>query len=170
MLRKIGGCDYRAWNVKLYEVSMGMSEDEAKRLLKDKYPEPEPKRRAPKRKSKKKIAPVKRKGDQKMTETEKEYASTFLEPLVRSGDLLRYDYEKKKFVLADRCEYTPDFYCVYSTHIEVVEVKGGYANNRGKNARDGRTRWKVAAEENPEFVWKYATKKEDGSWHVEEYV
>ena len=54
--------------MKLCEVSMGMSEDEAKRLLKDKYPEP--KKRKPKDgKHKNKSKPVHRPGRMNKTGT-----------------------------------------------------------------------------------------------------
>ena len=104
-----------------------------------------------------------------MTKTEAEYAEKFLRPALLEGLAVRVDYERVKFVLGDNCVYTPDFYVVWQDRIQVVEVKGGHAEKLGPNTRDGRTRWKVAAEQHPEFEWLYAQRLGDGSWKIEEY-
>lgn len=143
---------------------MGLSEKEAFNILKDKYKPPVQK------KAKKRIKPVKHRHDGKMTKTELEYAQIFLEPQLRASSLVRYEYERKTFILANGCSYTPDFWCVFENHIEIHEIKGGHEENKGLNSRDGKTRWKIAAQENPEFVWKYCRRLESGEWKVEEYL
>lgn len=142
---------------------MGISESAARKILKDKYPPPGGKRTSGK------VRPVKHCHDGQMTMTEKEYAQKYLDPLIRSGELVRYEYERKTFVLADGCTYTPDFWCVFHNHIEVHEIKGGYDENKGNNSREGKTKWKIAAHENPEFVWKFCRKTKNGKWEITLY-
>jgi hypothetical protein len=135
---------------------MGMSEDEAKRLLKDKYPEP--KKRKPKDgKHKNKSKPVHRPG--RMNKTEAIYA----ERLSADRDVLYWKFEPLKFRIAKQTNYTPDFMAVTQNEIWIIEVKGGYERE------DARLKWKTAAEMYPMFRWfiaRYVKKQ----WHVEEYV
>lgn len=143
---------------------MRISEKKARKILKDKYPLP-----VKGCKTGGKARPVKHCHDGTMTFTEQEYAQKFLDPLIKSGELVRYEYERKTFILADGCTYTPDFYCVFISHIEIHEVKGGYEENKGQNSREGHTKWKIAAQENPEFIWKYCRKTKSGDWEINSY-
>lgn len=67
-------------------------------------------------------------------------------------------------------DYTPDFVAwagqVYPL-IVIFEVKG---NLRMKNARDSRTRFRIAAGLYPCFMWVWVTRDHRGQWHEATYT
>jgi len=91
-----------------------------------------------------KTRPVHRPG--KMNATEAKYAA-LLDQLIVAGEIVRYEFERIKFVLADRTTYTPDFYVVCRDHIELHEVKGFLRD-------DANVKFKACADRFPEFIWK----------------
>lgn len=80
-----------------------------------------------------------------MNKTEEKYAG-LLELRRQSGEIIRYEFEKIKFLLADKTTYTPDFYVVFPGHIEFHEVKGFLRD-------DANAKFKIAAAMFPEFRW-----------------
>jgi hypothetical protein len=95
-----------------------------------------------------------------MNKTEQAYASRLL--LMRNaGEIIRFEFEKIKFKLADNTFYEPDFYVVFPDHIEIHEVKGHWED-------DARVKIKVAAEMFPEFKWVGITRKSK-TWLFEEF-
>ena len=71
-------------------------------------------------------------------------------------------FERLKFRLADNTWYTPDFMVVEEGFIVIYEVKGGFTRD------DARAKWKIAADLNPWFIWRWAQWK-DKKWIIEEY-
>lgn len=72
-----------------------------------------------------------------------------------------------KFSLGMGVWYTPDFDFVDADGVTViVELKG---HKQQKNARDSRTRWKVAAAYYPQFRWQWVERKA-GRWITETLV
>lgn len=94
---------------------------------------------------------------------EAEYAGR-LEAERLAGTILEWRYEPMRFRIADRANYTPDFFVLRPDGtIELHEVKGwSQSNERSRIA------WKAAAEINPWFLWCWATKK-GKVWTVERY-
>lgn len=90
-----------------------------------------------------------------MNKTEKRYLDQILEPGVRRGKYTSARFEALKLRLADRTFYTPDFVVINAEtgHIEIHEIKGGYITE------DGRMKWKIAAEQFPEFHWMLVQQK-----------
>ena len=82
-----------------------------------------------------------------MNKTERAYAER-LELLRQAGEIRRWVYEPLRFIMAFKTTYTPDFMVVYSDHIELHEVKGGFVRD------DAIVKFKVAAKLFPEFRWK----------------
>ena len=90
------------------------------------------------------MKPIHRPG--KMNATEAKYA-LHLEGLKAQGVIVRYKFEKIKFILADRTTYTPDFYVLFPGHIEFHEIKGFLRD-------DANVKFKIVADLFPEFRWK----------------
>ena len=94
----------------------------------------------------------------RMNKLEQKYAD-YLWKLKMGKEIVGYQYESIKLVLAPRTTYTPDFLVVYPEHFEVHEVKG-FARD------DAMVKLKVAAQLFPwwrfvlvkwvkgEWVWK----------------
>lgn len=84
-----------------------------------------------------------------MNKTETRYLEHVLDPAIRAGKYTSARFEAIKLRLADRTFYTPDFKVINAEtgHIEIHEIKGGYITE------DGRMKWKIAAEQFPEFRW-----------------
>ena len=78
--------------------------------------------------------------------TEREYAGMLRMKLL-AGEILDYRFEAMKFMLGNRCWYTPDFLVITPTHVELHEVKGGFYRD------DARVKFKAAAEKYPRFSW-----------------
>lgn len=78
-----------------------------------------------------------------------------------------WKYHPEKFSLAPRLTYAPDFLVVPVLHSDqptIYEVKGSW---KMKNARDSRTRLKVAASLFPSFNWIAVTRGNNGVWKFE---
>jgi hypothetical protein len=92
--------------------------------------------------------------------TEEKYAQ-LLELKKRSGEIVDYQYESIKLVLADRTTYLPDFFVTYPTHFEVHEVKGFWRNS-------ARVKIKTAAAQFPHFKF-IAIQLKKGNWLIESF-
>lgn len=105
--------------------------------------------------------------DGELNKTEEAYGQ-YLELLRRAGEILWYQFEPFKLVLAPKTTYTPDFLVqVKSGHLEVHEVKGFWTD-------DARVKIKVAASMFP--VFKFIAVKKAGAddsgmatWSREEF-
>jgi hypothetical protein len=71
-------------------------------------------------------------------------------------------FEGVKFRLADNTWYMPDFMVIEDGGITFYEIKGGFVRDTG------RAKFKIAAEMNPWFTWKWAQYK-DKKWTIETY-
>ena len=82
----------------------------------------------------------------------------------RRGTILCWLFEPITFRLADKTRYTPDFMVQYPDGlIEFAEVKGFWRD-------DARVKWKVVAEQFPQFVFaavQERNKKAGGGWRIE---
>jgi hypothetical protein len=89
-----------------------------------------------------------------------------LEEWKRQGKIDDWRYHPIKVRLAVGCMYTPDFGALHSDtgHWALYEYKGSW---KMKNARDSRTRLKIAAELYPWWMW-YGVTKEKGVWQFEQ--
>ena len=96
------------------------------------------------------MKPIHRPG--KMNATEAKYA-LHLEGLKAQGVIVRYEFERIKFILADRTTYTPDFYVLFPGHIEFHQI--------GRVVGD----FVVTANRFPEFRWKNI-KYHNRKWEV----
>lgn len=94
-----------------------------------------------------------------MNSTEREY-EIILRAQRQAGQVHCYRYEAIRLRLADNTTYTPDF-CVLLPDglIEFREVKGGLVRD------DARVKFKVAAEQYPEFTFVWCQKKK-GTWTI----
>ena len=106
-------------------------------------------------KAPKKARAVQRHVTGKMNGTEKRFFADHVEGKT-------YTFESLKFRLADNTWYTPDFMVIEDGRVVIYEVKGGFFRD------DARAKFKVAAEMNPWFVWRWAVWK-DKKWTIEEY-
>lgn len=99
-----------------------------------------------------------------MNGTEAEYA-TLLEANRLAGEIRSWRFERIRFVLADRCTYTPDFEVVLPDGtLEYHECKGFWRD-------DARVKIKVAAREFADrrfIAVQKRPKKRGGGWDVEE--
>ncbi len=72
------------------------------------------------------------------------------------------------FHLPGSVDYTPDFIAWgMDGQMSIYEVKG---NLRQKNARDSRTRFKIAAGLYPSFRFVWVTRDRAGAWHEVRYA
>lgn len=96
---------------------------------------------------------------------ERRYAR-WLEEHRLAGDIARWEYEPDTFELAHRTTYTPDFKIVRDDGVvEYIEVKGW-----SRSLSTSRAKWKIAAAQNPQFRWFWATwHGGKGCWKHEEY-
>lgn len=88
--------------------------------------------------------------------------------------VLEWRYHPMTFHLAPGLKYTPDFganviadgdqWCPEEPRYRLYEIKGSWLS---KNARDSRTRLKVAAALFPFFEWEAVTPGSDGSFQFE---
>jgi hypothetical protein len=102
-------------------------------------------------------------GPKYKSKMESEWAER-LELLRIAGEIIDYKYEPISVILADGRTYKVDFLVKRKDRIiEAQEIKGWHPN-----IRDSRTRWLVAAEMLPWFLWKFCVKKK-GKWYVETY-
>lgn len=107
----------------------------------------------------------KRRGE--MNATEARYAREVLAPLHAAGEIVGWGYETLSLVLSTspRVTYRPDFVLYLpSGRFEVIEVKGSW---RAKNARDSRTRLRIAAGRYPEIRFRAAIRIRVGWKHEE---
>lgn len=90
-----------------------------------------------------------------------------LTALFNAHEIVWFEHEAIRFVLAKNCVYTPDFLVVEADRsVRVEEVKG----SRGFKLDDeGRTKWKVAAERFPLFRFVGLSLQKSGRWDLEEY-
>lgn len=137
---------------------MGWSEEQAKQILGDKYPDPEPRRKPAKSKQKKQKRPRPTHRPGRMNKTEAKFA----ERLTNNSQVLYWQFEPLTFRLAKRTNYTPDFMAVTQDEIWIIEVKGSYERE------DARVKWKTAAEMYPMFRW-FVARWIRSVWEVEEY-
>ena len=111
-----------------------------------------------------------------MTRTEQLYAIR-LEALRLTGEIVAWSYETRRFRLAYRTWYTPDFEVVSLEDIQYHEVKAG--RRRAPPGRpgaslalwedDARVKWKQAAELFPHFRWMAASLEGTPQrWQLEE--
>jgi hypothetical protein len=91
----------------------------------------------------------------KMNGTEKR----FRDEIIRDKP---HAFERAKFRLADNTWYTPDFMVIEDNGITFYEIKGGFVRSTGM------AKWKIAADLNPWFTWKWAQYK-DGKWTIDTY-
>lgn len=94
--------------------------------------------------------------------TEKRYADR-LELLRLAGEIVSWRYEPRKFTIAYRCTYTPDFEVVVSGKpliVEYHEVKGGFCRD------DAIVKLKVTASRFCEYTFRLA-KFKAGEWKIE---
>lgn len=84
-----------------------------------------------------------------------------LEALRTQGDVLAYFFERLTLKLADDCRYTPDFFVVTPSGMELHEVKGP------KAWEDSIIKLKVAADAWPWFTFRIA-RCIKGEWQVRE--
>lgn len=76
-----------------------------------------------------------------------------LDAQIASGEIIRWRFESLTFRLADKTTYCVDFIILYPDgHVECHETKG-------HSFREGRLKFKMAAELWPEFIWKYVKVK-----------
>lgn len=87
-----------------------------------------------------------------------------LEAKRRAGEIVSWQYEKIKLVLADRTTLTLDFFVVETDgRCYFEEVKGFWRD-------DARVKTKVAAEQFPMFPIRALTRRKDGrGWDIEEF-
>lgn len=99
-----------------------------------------------------------------MNKTERAYAER-LDMLLHAGEIRRWRFEAVRFVLGDRCTYTPDFEVVMPDGTVVYhEVKGFWRD-------DARVKIKAAARQfnDRRFIAvQKRPKKDGGGWSVEE--
>lgn len=134
---------------------MSLSEQEARKLLGDKYPKviSMPARPAPVC-----SAAERTRG---MNRTEAAY-SRRLDYLNQKGEILNWRFEALTFRLAYRCSYTPDFLVITPSEIQIHEIKGGYVRE------DGLIKWKLASESHPEFRF-FLCQLIKNHWKIQEY-
>ena len=96
-----------------------------------------------------------------LNETEYRYAM-LLDERLTSGEILAWEFEKIRLVLAPRTTYTPDFMVFKSDGtIEFHEVKGGHWED------DARVKIKTCAEHFPYFTFVAVQLAQGGGWKVE---
>lgn len=103
-----------------------------------------------------------RKRTGEMNKTEARFEQTFLLPRMADGRITWYVYEKLTFKLADDTRYTPDFVAMASDDVlDCYECKGAFLMDA-----NGRTKFKVAAEQFPLRFWfcKWINKTE--GWEI----
>lgn len=97
----------------------------------------------------------------RQNKTESQYANE-LALRVAAGEVRVYRFEAIKLRLANATFYSPDFLVILADWtIELHEVKGHWED-------DARVKWKVAAEQYPEFTFVAVTKSK-GQWVEERY-
>lgn len=97
----------------------------------------------------------------RMNKTESQYANE-LALRVMTGEVRVYRFEAIKLRLANATFYSPDFLVILADWtIELHEVKGHWED-------DARVKWKVAAEQFPEFTF-VAVARTKGGWKKERY-
>lgn len=93
------------------------------------------------------------------SKTERKYAN-HLDNLKAAGVVASWRYEARKFEIAHRCGYTPDFEVTFAGgHVEYHEVKGWCRE-------DAWIKLKVAARMFPECAFKIV-KLEKGKWKID---
>lgn len=101
----------------------------------------------------------------KQNKTELRFESEILQPLLQSGEMLWYDFEKITLKLADGVRYTPDYMAVlWCGTIVLYEIKGG------KIWDDARVKFLVAREEFPMFEFhcqQYKKRRWTEIWRAE---
>lgn len=103
------------------------------------------------------IRPRERKPPGEMNKTEARYAA-LLERQKEMGEVVSWRYEAIKFRLAPKTFYTPDFYVVFRDRIEFHEIKGFLEE-------DAAVKFKVVAEQYPEYKW-LMLRLEKNTWHI----
>jgi len=106
-------------------------------------------------------------GETFKTQLELDYAN-YLETWRKANKIDSWLYEPLRFSLGLNVSYTPDFLTVqgddaYDSMRNIYEVKGSWLS---RNARDSRTRLKIAATMYQWFNW-YAVTREKGVWKFE---
>jgi hypothetical protein len=97
----------------------------------------------------------------RMNETEKRYENQVLRPLFFTKDIIYYEFEGVTFNLAGKekkkngCEYTPDFFIIKPTGIEIHEIKGAH------KWEDSVIKYKWARDRWPWFTWKMVEWKDN---------
>lgn len=74
-----------------------------------------------------------------MNKTEAAYAGEILEPALRGGTILGWQFEPLSLRLAKATHYQPDFLVIRPDGIDFVEIKGTFAED------DAIAKWKIAA-------------------------
>lgn len=114
-----------------------------------------------------------------MNDEERKFAH-HLDHRMANGDILRWWFQPWKFLLADKCSYTPDFVILHNDQtFEIADVKAFWKASKkalAKNAKakggvhveeDAKVKAKVAARMWPVFRWTYRYRL-DGEWKSEE--
>lgn len=98
-----------------------------------------------------------------LNDTEYRYAM-LLDERLASGEILAWEFEKVRLVLAHRTTYTPDFMVLGEDGtIEFHEVKGGHWED------DARVKIKACAERFPYFTFIAVQRDPGGGWKVERF-
>jgi hypothetical protein len=96
----------------------------------------------------------------RMNKTERRFESEILEPLVRSGELIGYEFEMIRLRLADRVHYTPDFFLRWGARPwEFVEVKGAHIRE------DAMLKYRMAADKITWASWRMMQWR-DSAWRI----
>lgn len=115
----------------------------------------------------------------KMNDEERKFAQ-HLSAEVLAGNIARWWFQPWKFLLADKCSYTPDFVILHNDRtLEIADVKAYWKASKkalAKNAKakggvhvedDAKVKAKVAARMWPVFRWTYRYRL-DGDWKSED--
>lgn len=114
-----------------------------------------------------------------MNDEERKFAH-HLDHRCANGDILKWWFQPWKFLLADKCSYTPDFVILHNDRtLEIADVKAYWKASKkalAKNAKakggvhvedDAKVKAKVAARMWPVFRWTYRYRL-DGEWKSED--
>ena len=99
--------------------------------------------------------------DRYKSNLERDYAE-YLQLQKLSGQIHDWKYEPKTFWLAKRTTYTPDFLVIQK------DKSKEYHEVKGFSRQAGRIKWKITAEQHPEYKWYWVTRKK-GRWKLTRY-
>lgn len=91
-----------------------------------------------------------------MNKTEAAYVREVLEPAMRDGSILGFQFEPLSLRLAKATHYQPDFLVIEPDGISFVEIKGTHAED------DAIAKWKIAANQHWWATFKWVVIKMKG--------